>query len=260
MKPFGNDVRKRCVEEAIMKDRKDPRPLCRRMIKYFNQFRGSYSSSLILDLGCSVGHNTVCLSEMGFRVCGLDVLPEIVAEANRRGKLVGSEATFVSGVGEHLPFISSSFDFVVLHATLEHVTDWEMVLNEVYRVLKVGGLAYITTTNKLHPFQGEVKFFPLFSYLPQKIKDKIIDKYPASVNYALFPARNWFTPYGLINSLRGIGFTKIWDTFDIRGSDEIPDGIWKISIPFLPLIRMMSHFLRFPFYFFLPGSELLARK
>lgn len=252
--------RRRCIEIAISKDRGDLYPFCSSLIKDFNELKEGHSNNVILDLGCSVGHYTTCLSEMGFKVYGLDVLPEIIQEANKRSTKAKSKAYFVVGVGESLSFKDNSFDFVVAPSVLEHVRCWKSVITEIYRVLKQEGLVFISTTNRLYPLQGEVSHFPFFSYLPQRIKDKIIDSHPAWVKYAVFPARHWFTPYGLRNALLHVGFTRVWDTIDMVKPEQIPRGIWQTSKPFLPLIKRIPHFLRFPFYLLIIGDTTLWAK
>lgn len=252
---------KRYIEIAISRDREDSYPFCRSLIKDFNELKGSYSDNVILDLGCSVGHYTIRLSEMGFNTCGLDILPELITEANKKSAGVKHKPLFVVGAGESLPFKDNSFDLVIIPSVLEHVKYWETVITEIYRVLKPSGLTYISTNNRLYPRQGEVSHFPFFSYLPQRIRDRIIDSHPAWVSYTPNPARHWFTPYGLRRALLNVGFTEIWDAIDMIKSEQIPKGIWQISKPFLPLIKKVPNFLRFPFYLFiLRGNVLWAKK
>lgn len=248
------------IEIAISRDRGGSYAFCRSLIKDFNELKESHSNNMILDLGCSVGHYTTCLSEMGFNVCGLDILPELIAEANKKSAGAKHKPFFVVGAGESLPFRDNSFDLVIVPSVLEHVRYWKLTITEIYRVLKHRGLVFISTTNKLFPCQGEVSHFPFFSYLPQRIKDRIIDSHPAWVDYTPFPARHWFTPYGLRNALLGVGFTKAWDIIDMVKPEQIPHGIWQISKPFLPLIKKLPHFLRFPFYLFIIGDTTLWAK
>jgi len=254
----SSDAYKRCVETAISRERGDPSRHCRSLIKHFGELTGGQLPRLILDLGCSVGHNAIYLAEAGFKVYGIDIVPEILQEAMKRAS--NKNAVFVGGCGEFLPFKDSLFDFILLNATLEHVRDWKKVIVEIYRVLKPGGLVYLSTTNRLCPFQQEVKHFPFFSYLPQRMRDKIIDRYPALVDYALFPARHWFSYYALSTSLLSVGFTKTWDIIDVIDVHEIPEGVWKISKPFLPILKVLPHPLRFPIYFAIPGTILYASK
>lgn len=46
--------------------------------------------------------------------------------------------------GKNLPFKNNSFDVVVLESVLEHVDEAEKVISESYRVLKKGGVIYIS--------------------------------------------------------------------------------------------------------------------
>jgi len=53
--------------------------------------------------------------------------------------------------GHHLPFRDESFDGVWIQAVLEHVLDPQAVVNEIFRVLRLGGLVYGDT-----PFMQQV--------------------------------------------------------------------------------------------------------
>lgn len=53
--------------------------------------------------------------------------------------------------GHHLPFRDESFDGVWIQAVLEHVLDPQAVVEEIYRVLRLGGLVYADT-----PFMQQV--------------------------------------------------------------------------------------------------------
>jgi SAM-dependent methyltransferase len=53
--------------------------------------------------------------------------------------------------GHHLPFADGAFDGVVVQAVLEHVLDPSQVVDEIYRVLRPGGLVYAET-----PFMQQV--------------------------------------------------------------------------------------------------------
>lgn len=55
---------------------------------------------------------------------------------------------------ERYPFNNNSFDYVICNAVLEHVKDDSFVLNEIYRVLKPGGTAYISIPF-MQPFHAD---------------------------------------------------------------------------------------------------------
>jgi SAM-dependent methyltransferase len=57
-----------------------------------------------------------------------------------------SPSTDVLADGHFLPFRDSNFDGVVAQAVLEHVLDPALVVAEIYRVLKPGGIVYAETS------------------------------------------------------------------------------------------------------------------
>lgn len=61
--------------------------------------------------------------------------PDVV---NRRGKNV----IYLPAMGENLPFKNNIFDFAILDNMLDHTEKPEAVLNEISRVLRIGGIVY----------------------------------------------------------------------------------------------------------------------
>lgn len=69
---------------------------------------------------------------------------------------------------ESLPFKSENFDVVISNHVIEHVTDQELHISEIKRVLKNDGVLYLATPNRLWPFEVHYKLFFLH-YLPKKL-------------------------------------------------------------------------------------------
>ncbi len=98
----------------------------------------------VLDLGCGTGLVAREIARhAGFTgsVAGIDLSPHLVAAATR---LAGAEGvsqrvTFQSGDVRSLPFADASFDAVVAHTLISHVSGPLAVLQEAARVLKPGG-------------------------------------------------------------------------------------------------------------------------
>ena len=48
---------------------------------------------------------------------------------------------------DKIPFLDEQFDFIILTSLIEHIGNPQLLLNEIHRVLKKGGLIIITTPN-----------------------------------------------------------------------------------------------------------------
>ena len=98
---------------------------------------------LIADLGCGSGVFTDQLHRLGYEAVGLDISSKLVA----LGKNRYSGMQFLQGDVEFLPFSSGSLDGVLLSGLLHHLPDPSRCAAEVFRVLKPGGTAFVTTEN-----------------------------------------------------------------------------------------------------------------
>lgn len=102
----------------------------------------------IADLGCGSGVFSTLLNQAGYDCVGLDISPRLVALA--RGKYPA--VTFVEGDVEHLPFLSGSFDGVLLSGIVHHLPDPAQCAAEVFRVLRPGGRFVAFDPNRRNPF------------------------------------------------------------------------------------------------------------
>lgn len=151
---------------------------------------------LVADVGCGAGASSRVWTESGHRVIGLDVSADLVQIARERASAAGIDARFEVGTATALPWPASSVDICMLPELLEHVEDWQAVLNEAVRILKPGGVLYLSTTNVLCPVQQEFNL-PAYSWYPAPLKRYCVllarTTRPAIANFATYPAVNWFT-------------------------------------------------------------------
>ena len=111
-------------------------------IEYLNPKQGSK----ILDLGCGQGRH--CFGAYMYAdvdVFGFDMSHDDVLKAKTNFKDFDESSSNKScsfGVtdGRRLPFNSNSFDCVICSEVLEHIIDFESVIEEIERVLKPGGI------------------------------------------------------------------------------------------------------------------------
>ncbi|MCF3576152.1 class I SAM-dependent methyltransferase [Planktothrix agardhii] len=92
----------------------------------------------VLDLCCGSGQATGVLVEYSQNVTGLDASPLSLKRARNNVP----QAQYVEGFAENMPFGDNSFDLVHTSAALHEMNPEQLqqILNEVYRVLKPGGI------------------------------------------------------------------------------------------------------------------------
>jgi len=103
-------------------------------------------SANLLELGCGKADKTRAIAETG-RVASIVAL-EVDEIQHAKNLQVTDLPTvqFARGGAEHIPFPDSRFDIVLLFKSLHHVPleKMDQALAEIHRVLKPGGLAYIS--------------------------------------------------------------------------------------------------------------------
>ena len=100
----------------------------------------------ILDAGCGAGGTCLSLAEESALAVGLDLDARFRGSGTRlAGERGVTNARFVQGDGARLPFRDAAFDLVVSHEVVEHVHAAEAYVRECARVLRPGGVLYLST-------------------------------------------------------------------------------------------------------------------
>jgi len=117
-------------------------------LREFDPVVGDWRGRKVLDLGCAGGFMAEAMAARGALVTGLDPAVAAVAAGRARSRATGSGVVYLGGTGEQLPLADDSFDVVVCVDVLEHVQDLALVIGEVRRVLRPGGLFLFDTINR----------------------------------------------------------------------------------------------------------------
>jgi 2-polyprenyl-6-hydroxyphenyl methylase/3-demethylubiquinone-9 3-methyltransferase len=211
----------------------------------------------VADIGCGAGTQARMWAEAGHRVRGLDVNEPLIQLARQRAADQGLDIRFEVGSATALPWPDACIDVALVPELLEHVADWQPVVNEAARVVRPGGLLYLSTTNVLCPVQQEFTL-PLYSWYPRPVKrycERLaVTTHPAIANHAKYPAVHWFSFYMLRDYLRPLGFDAL-DRFDLI--DVARKG--RLASVVIGVVRRVS-LLRFLGHVATSGTFLVAVK
>lgn len=199
----------------------------------------------VADIGCGPGAQSMVWALAGHRVHGLDVNNALLELARQRSEEAGLAIEFHQGTAEALPYADASMDVCLAPELLEHVPDWEICLREFARVLRPGGVLYLSTTNRLCPVQQEYNL-PLYSWYPAPLKRRYerlaVTTRRDLVNHATYPAVHWFTFYELRDFLAPLGI-EARDRFDMVDSTALgrPQRLVVSPVRRLPPLRWLGH-------------------
>jgi SAM-dependent methyltransferase len=108
---------------------------------------GRLDGAAVLEAGCGSGAQAQWLLDQGADVIGVDVSPQMVAQAKRR--CAGRGRFLVADLAAPLPLEPGSVDGITCSLALHYVADWSVPLRSFAAVLRPGGWAVISLD---HPF------------------------------------------------------------------------------------------------------------
>lgn len=120
--------------EALLKDCENDRVLTPYILKYLSK------EGVTLECGCGLGQWVVYLSRMGFKMAGVEIVPEAVQACKR----YFPDADVRIGDVRQLPFEDNTFSGYISIGVVEHMIEGpETTFQEMKRVMKPGGVAII---------------------------------------------------------------------------------------------------------------------
>ncbi|MGH2865571.1 MAG: class I SAM-dependent methyltransferase [Solirubrobacteraceae bacterium] len=101
---------------------------------------GVGASDRVLDVACGPGIVAAALAQEAERAVGIDLTPQMVAQARRRCAAQGlSNVSFDVGDVARLPYLDGAFTIVTCRYALHHLVDPGDVVKEMARVCAPGG-------------------------------------------------------------------------------------------------------------------------
>jgi len=142
------------------------------MITVLSDFIKKPLSNLsLLNVGGSGGIIDNILADFLHSVTSIDI--DINAIQTAQKKFPKKNISFKLGDGLKLDFKENFFDIVICSQVYEHVTSPKQLMDEIYKVLKPGGICYFAASNRFMYNEPHYNL-PLLSIVPRPIAHKYI--------------------------------------------------------------------------------------
>lgn len=139
-----------------------------RIIKTFEDFfgAGNLKNLTVLDIGCSTGIIDNVLAKKFKKVVGIDIDKKAVKFAQQKFKRKNLEFRVKNAL--NVNHQDSRFDVIICAHVYEHVPNSQKLFEEIYRLLKPGGVCYLAAINRLWPWEVHYDL-PFLSWLPKPL-------------------------------------------------------------------------------------------
>ncbi|MFB0560520.1 MAG: class I SAM-dependent methyltransferase [Candidatus Lokiarchaeia archaeon] len=139
-------------------------------LKSFKRLKGKRA----LDVGSGSGGISIAFVKNNIETVNFDTERKYTIVSQRWAEENGVELNQMLASGEEMPFKDESFDVILCSDVIEHVERPENLVREISRMLKKGGILYVTCPNKMSPrliWEDNHYFLPLIVLLPRKLAD-----------------------------------------------------------------------------------------
>jgi len=114
----------------------------------------------VLEIGCGAGLVSSHIAKSGANLTAIDITENAINMTKKRFQLSGLNASIIRMNAEKMEFEDQTFDYVVTWGVIHHSGNMQSILDEIYRVLKPSGQAFIMVYNKNSlRYQIYVKFW-----------------------------------------------------------------------------------------------------
>lgn len=216
-----------------------------RRLAMIAQWGNLTAQSVVLVNGCGNGMYAAKIRET--------FTPHVEAfdiEAERIQLAVQHAPHALVAAAEAIPYTDHAFDLILSHEVIEHVQDDRKSVQEMWRVLKVGGRVVMFAPNRWYPFEthghywrGEYHFgnTPLINYLPDPVRNHLaphVRAYTRRGLLALFAD----LPSRVVHHRRIYGGYDNLITRFGQPAQQMRDGLYRLEGTPLDSVGL-SHFL-----------------
>lgn len=107
----------------------------------------------VLDVGCGTGRVALTLANRGFEVDAIDIEPKVIQIAKDIASSLKLQCSFDIGDFTKEEFVKPNYyDLVICSEVIEHVQNYQLVIDNINRTLKSGGILILTTPHGPNQF------------------------------------------------------------------------------------------------------------
>jgi ubiquinone/menaquinone biosynthesis C-methylase UbiE len=158
-----------------------------------------------LDIGCGMGETTRQLAgklDNGVELIGVDLDPNLIEVARSVPGTAEGKITFQQGDAAHLSFEDQTFDFVFARYLLHHLDQPQVVLAEMLRVCKSGGIVAVQ-----EPDCAKQYCYPeswAYEKIPEIYNRVFANAFIGRQLYALFQQLGYPSPHIEVMTIAGV--------------------------------------------------------
>lgn len=200
----------------------------------------SDKNAKLLDLGCDRGDITAQLGrKIGTKnLYGVEVVPERIKEAESNGVKVKN-----FDLNHIFDYKSNQFDVVFSNQVIEHLSDTDNFLAEIYRILKPGGYAIISTENASawENIFASIMGWQIFSLTNFSVKRCGVGN-PLAINKDIVPPHKSWNHMKIFNFY---GLKEILELYNFEIAAISGAGYFPLPASVGNIDKIHSHFMTF---------------
>ncbi len=175
----------------------------------------------VLDVGCGQSPYKFLLNASQTKYFGIDIIDADKFDYQN------SEITHFNG--EDIPFDDENFEGVICTEVLEHVQNYQKLIDEIFRVMKKGGTGIVTI-----PWSARYHYIPFdfFRYTPSSLKKMFSQFSVVNIKNRGTDISN-ITNKVIVLWFRNMIPSKIWKWFFVP--------IWVVLLPVLGALVLIAH-------------------
>lgn len=130
-----------------------------------------------IEVGCGSARLSCFLASLGYDTTCLDYSESALMVAKENYRITNNKGKFLLGDAQNIPLKSNTFDVVLSTGLLEHFEEPQIVINEMVRILKPGGIFYSDIVpKKFSLFRAHTDFIKKLSSLIKKENNDFYEK------------------------------------------------------------------------------------